>query len=164
VYARTAMVLLDDIFSALDAKTEQLVFERLFSRQGLFKKNNTTVILATHAVQHLYAADFIVALGRHGAPVEQGTYQQLMAGQGYVKSLAVELRDQSNLEDMAKPTGNLTREITESVLQDDVPVFDRRLGDFSVYKYYSKRVGIASLLTFFVCQFIRFSLTSVPGS
>ncbi|KAG9709590.1 P-loop containing nucleoside triphosphate hydrolase protein, partial [Aureobasidium melanogenum] len=29
VYARTAVVLLDDIFSALDAKTEQLVFERL---------------------------------------------------------------------------------------------------------------------------------------
>jgi ATP-binding cassette subfamily C (CFTR/MRP) protein 1 len=164
VYARTAIVLLDDIFSALDAKTEQLVFERLLSKQGLFKKNNTTVILATHAVQHLYAADFIVALGRHGAPVEQGSYEQLMAGQGYVKSLAVELRDQSNQETIAKPTGSLTTEIAESVLQDDVPVFDRRLGDFSVYKYYSKRVGVASLLTFFACQFIRFSLTSVPGS
>jgi ATP-binding cassette subfamily C (CFTR/MRP) protein 1 len=112
----------------------------------------------------LYAADFIVALGRHGAPVEQGTYQQLMAGQGYVKSLAVELQGQSNLEGMAKSTENHTREIAAAVLQNDIPVFDRRLGDFSVYKYYSKQVGIASLLTFFVCQFIRFSLTSVPGS
>jgi len=40
---------LDDIFSALDAKSESLVFERLFSTSGLFRQQGTTVILATHA-------------------------------------------------------------------------------------------------------------------
>lgn len=47
VYAEKAIILLDDVFSALDAKTEKLVFERLLSKQGLFGKSNTTVVLAT---------------------------------------------------------------------------------------------------------------------
>lgn len=49
VYARKSIVLLDDIFSALDAKTESKVFDRLFSPRGIFRKLGTTVILATHA-------------------------------------------------------------------------------------------------------------------
>jgi ATP-binding cassette, subfamily C (CFTR/MRP), member 1 len=49
VYQRPVLMLLDDIFSALDAKTETLVFERLFSATGLFRKQATTVVLATHA-------------------------------------------------------------------------------------------------------------------
>ena len=49
VYARKQLIILDDIFSALDARTEELVFERLFSSVGLFRQHHTTVILATHA-------------------------------------------------------------------------------------------------------------------
>ena len=49
VYQRSTLMLLDDIFSALDAKSESLVFERLFSASGLFRQQRTTVILATHA-------------------------------------------------------------------------------------------------------------------
>lgn len=49
VYQRPGLMLLDDIFSALDAKTESLVFDRLFSSSGLFRQQATTVVLATHA-------------------------------------------------------------------------------------------------------------------
>jgi ATP-binding cassette subfamily C (CFTR/MRP) protein 1 len=49
VYQRPSLMILDDIFSALDAKTETLVFDRLFSASGLFRKHATTVVLATHA-------------------------------------------------------------------------------------------------------------------
>jgi ATP-binding cassette subfamily C (CFTR/MRP) protein 1 len=164
VYARKAIVLLDDIFSALDAKTEQLVFERLLSKQGLFRKNNTTVILATHAVEHLHAADNIIALDRDGVPVEQGPFHQLMAKQGYVEALAIQARTQPNHEVVAKTTKNPICEIVEPHTQEELPVLDRRLGDFSIYKYYGRSAGIASLVAFLACQFIKFSLFSLPGS
>jgi ATP-binding cassette subfamily C (CFTR/MRP) protein 1 len=164
IYARKAIILLDDVFSALDAKTEQTVFKRLLSKEGLFKKNNTTVILATHAVQHLHAADHIIALDKDGHPVEQGPYDQLMARQSYVSTLAVQLRQPSNQEDLPTSTENDDHAQTESEIQDELTVFDRRLGDFSIYKYYGKRAGITSLLAFLACQFIKLSLASVPGS
>ena len=49
VYQRPGLMILDDIFSALDAKTESLVFERLFSTSGLFRQQASAVVLATHA-------------------------------------------------------------------------------------------------------------------
>ncbi|CAD0106232.1 unnamed protein product, partial [Aureobasidium uvarum] len=162
VYARKAIILLDDIFSALDAKTEQLVFERLLSERGLFRKHSTTVILATHAVHHLHAADHIIALGKDGSLVEQGSFQQLMAKQGYVETLAIELRDQSNHEDEAETTDETDRAATSASAQDKIVALDRRLGDFSVYKYYGKRTGLALLMAFLACQFTKVSLMSLP--
>ena len=41
--------MLDDIFSAIDCKTEASIVERLFGTSGLFKKLGSTVILVTHA-------------------------------------------------------------------------------------------------------------------
>lgn len=48
-------MIFDDILSGLDQTTEQLLFQRIFSEQGLLKKLGVTVILATHAseFQHL---------------------------------------------------------------------------------------------------------------
>jgi len=163
VYAGKAIVLLDDVFSALDAKTEELVFERLLSKHGLFKKNNTTVILATHAVQHLHAADYIVALDKDGAPTEQGSFDQLTARQGYVRNLAIQVRSQVEPEDIAITTDDLVPEPSGSNVQDDLPISDRRLGDFSLYKYYARNAGVTILVAFLVSQFIKISLESFPG-
>lgn len=45
----------DDVFSGLDKVTEQAVFSRVFGRDGLLRKNGTTIILATHAGEFLTA-------------------------------------------------------------------------------------------------------------
>jgi ABC-type multidrug transport system fused ATPase/permease subunit len=42
-------VVLDDILSAIDSKTETLVVERLFGKSGLLRRLGSTIILATHA-------------------------------------------------------------------------------------------------------------------
>lgn len=49
LYSRYEIVILDDVLSALDAKTKTLVVDRLFGRDGLFRKLRTTVILVTHS-------------------------------------------------------------------------------------------------------------------
>lgn len=48
VYARKKLAIFDDVFSGLDAITEELVFSRVFGKQGLLQQIGTTVILATH--------------------------------------------------------------------------------------------------------------------
>jgi ABC-type transport system involved in cytochrome bd biosynthesis fused ATPase/permease subunit len=53
VYSKKSMVILDDVFSGMDAATEHLVFNRLLGSEGLLRNNGATVIIATHAGQSL---------------------------------------------------------------------------------------------------------------
>ncbi|MGI4851671.1 MAG: hypothetical protein ACRYGR_06990, partial [Janthinobacterium lividum] len=47
--ARRSILLLDDILSALDARTEQLVVDRLLSSNGMLRRMGITVALITHS-------------------------------------------------------------------------------------------------------------------
>lgn len=49
VYSRKSLIMLDDVFSGLDASTEETIFNRLLGKQGLLRKSQITVILVTHA-------------------------------------------------------------------------------------------------------------------
>ena len=49
VYARPDIVLLDDVLSALDSRTERAVFDQLLGDSGLLRQLDTTVILITHS-------------------------------------------------------------------------------------------------------------------
>jgi ATP-binding cassette subfamily C (CFTR/MRP) protein 1 len=48
VYARRQMVILDDVFSGMDAHTADAVVSHLLGPDGLLRKINATVIIATH--------------------------------------------------------------------------------------------------------------------
>ena len=47
IYARRELLLLDDVFSGLDANTEDVVFDNLLGENGLTRKANMTVILVS---------------------------------------------------------------------------------------------------------------------
>lgn len=49
LYTRCEIILLDDILSALDRKTESTIAENLFGSSGLFQRLGSTVIMVTHA-------------------------------------------------------------------------------------------------------------------
>lgn len=49
MYARPSIIILDDVLSALDSKTEAHVAEQLLSKKGILRSLGTTVILVTHA-------------------------------------------------------------------------------------------------------------------
>lgn len=52
VYAQENLLLLDDVSSGLDGKTEEYLFHNLFGPDGLLKESGTTVIIATHAGEY----------------------------------------------------------------------------------------------------------------
>lgn len=53
LYARAPTLLLDDFVSALDARTKNIVVERLLGAHGLCRRLRTTVVLASHACKSL---------------------------------------------------------------------------------------------------------------
>ncbi|KAK2051609.1 hypothetical protein LY76DRAFT_674197 [Colletotrichum caudatum] len=49
VYSRQKLIVLDDVFSGMDAHTAYHVSNRLFGSNGLLRRQNTTIIIATHS-------------------------------------------------------------------------------------------------------------------
>ncbi|KAL2074710.1 hypothetical protein VTL71DRAFT_8489 [Oculimacula yallundae] len=142
LYLQSDLFLLDDIFSGLDANTEGQVFRQVFGKEGLLNKWGSTVIMCTHSVQHLPAADHIIAL-EGGRVLEQGTLDTLLAQPGYVQSLGLKnTSDHSNVS---------TTSIHQVPLSDDpMPLLAivnrdndelRRVGDNTVYKHYFRSMG-----------------------
>ncbi|KAH7370165.1 putative ABC multidrug transporter [Rhexocercosporidium sp. MPI-PUGE-AT-0058] len=158
LYLQTDLLILDDIFSGLDADTENQIFRQVFGPDGLLKRRLSTVVLCTHSIRHLPSADHIVALGG-GFIVEQGTFDELMTHQGYVKSLAFRGPSNSDLssEEMAannsmpKSEPKLLRALAavSSIGPDSNP--SRQLGDRTVYMHYFKSAGLLLAVSSLLC-------------
>ncbi|KAM0354778.1 hypothetical protein ACHAPU_000598 [Fusarium lateritium] len=149
LYLQSDLLILDDVFSGLDADTEEQVFRRVFGAEGLLRERHTTVVLCTHSVRHLPAADHIIAL-RDSTIAEQGTFADLMARPGYVYDIGLSTPSDSD-SDVIKPSlkdhaGSSKFEFdiatpvtTAAVVPDDDD--SRQNGDRTVYRHYGKSVG-----------------------
>ncbi|KAJ6543922.1 P-loop containing nucleoside triphosphate hydrolase protein [Mycena capillaripes] len=76
VYSRLDVVVLDDVFAALDPETSSAVFSALFGTEGILK--GKTVVLATNQFAHVKHSDWIIAL-HTTEDVQQGTYGEFLA-------------------------------------------------------------------------------------
>jgi ATP-binding cassette, subfamily C (CFTR/MRP), member 1 len=47
LYSKREFLILDDVFSGLDATTEDQIFNNLFGQQGLIRTGNLTAIIAS---------------------------------------------------------------------------------------------------------------------
>ncbi|KAK7017726.1 P-loop containing nucleoside triphosphate hydrolase protein [Favolaschia claudopus] len=74
VYARADLILLDDVFSALDGETEGHVFESLFGAEGMLK--GKTTVLVTHGIHHLPNADKVIVMDA-GTITHSGTFEEV---------------------------------------------------------------------------------------
>lgn len=127
--------------------------------------NGATVIVATHAVNLLPWADQIIALGKTGRIVEQGTFAELNARDGsYVQSFALQggarLSEKLRAE-AAAPTKLGTSQST--TLTASVNDKARQMGDFSVYRYYFAASGRSSMIVFWALQVAFAFLETFPS-
>ncbi|KAJ7751884.1 P-loop containing nucleoside triphosphate hydrolase protein [Mycena maculata] len=74
VYARADLILLDDVFSALDGETEVHVFASLFGPDGMLK--GKTTVLVTHGVHHLPSADKVIIMDA-GTITHFGSFEEV---------------------------------------------------------------------------------------
>jgi len=82
------ILLLDDIFSALDAATESHVFEAI---KANFK--GKTMLLVTHRISILEQLDQVIYM-RDGEIIEEGSPQELMKKPGLYEALVKMYRRQ----------------------------------------------------------------------
>lgn len=149
VFAQKELLILDDVFSGLDADTEERIFRRLFGKTGPIRRNGITILLVTHAVSRLTYADWVVAISKEGRIEEQGTYLDLQRKGGYVANLAVRFKETATECDekfaettQMRPTagGNSSE---EDDLDDNLKA--RKTGDWTTYKHYFTAAGRFSI-------------------
>jgi ATP-binding cassette, subfamily C (CFTR/MRP), member 1 len=152
VYIKSDIVLLDDVLSALDSKTEKLVVDRLLSPQGLLRKLRSTVVLITHSTRHFHLADHIVVLNKQGRITQQGSFNELQVQEGYINSLLLGTQQGSNEAPLtAKAPSKKKRQAIKSVTENDITDLTRKTGDVAVYKYYFKSTSLFDTVCFLGC-------------
>ncbi|KAI1844325.1 hypothetical protein JX266_009419 [Neoarthrinium moseri] len=142
VYARTPLVLLDDVFSALDHSTAQKVFTHLLGSDGLLRRSGTTTVLVTHAANLLPAADHVIVLGEGGIIASQVKNDQLDLSQPLFQALGPEEGHSQeslavNSED--KPAQDPQRKNSDA--EKHAYEMTRKTGDISLYKFYLNSIG-----------------------
>ncbi|KAL2059858.1 hypothetical protein VTL71DRAFT_10013 [Oculimacula yallundae] len=146
VYSRKRLAIFDDVFSGLDTVTEQHVFAGVFGKNGLLAEIGTTVILATHGVHRLSEADHIVVLGQNGQILEQGSYAGLAISGDYVQSLAKSPESKQTEDQYALTRDHKLGPPPQVAITDS----SRQNGDWKIYVYYSKSMGLIGLAAFTV--------------
>ncbi|CDM37008.1 hypothetical protein DTO013E5_7172 [Penicillium roqueforti] len=149
VYARRSIILLDDVLSALDQKTEALVVDRLFGEQGLLRRLQTTILLVTHSVRHLNIADQVIVLTR------EGKVREVLSGQDIQKKktdTATSDYDVAGAEDVASAPqpSSKPRPKIKAPGPDDADL-TRQTGDMAVYAYYFRSFGWPRTFGFIAC-------------
>ena len=71
------VLLLDDVFSAVDVDTERAIWERLRPRLA-----GTTILVVSHRISVLRQCDRVAVI-QEGRLAEQGTHQELIRGDGF---------------------------------------------------------------------------------
>ncbi|GKT48969.1 ABC transporter fum19 [Colletotrichum spaethianum] len=125
LYLQSDILVLDDIFSGLDADTEQEVFRLTFGPKGLLKQRCSTIMLCTHSMKYLPSAYHVIVL-EHPSVVKQGDYESLMAGQ----ASTTEPQPQQSSVTTARLAA--VAELTEQ---------SRQVGERTVFKHYFKSMS-----------------------
>lgn len=162
------MLILDDIFSGLNADTEERVFQQVFGRNRIVRRQKTTVVLCTHSIQHLLAADQIIVLN-NGTVEEQGNFKHLIACQGYVQQLGLKIaativtsaKEVISEIDTQPPQASPPTTLN---IPDLVPLPDksRQIGNRAVYKHYAKSIGYLLSICSLVCASFWGFFTNFP--
>lgn len=147
LYFETEILILDDVFSALDMVTSSDVRVRLFGQGGITEDGLTTVVMTTSTQEHLADADYVFEL-------HQGRLYQKPVG--------------AHIPTPTIPTGNVSSglhhtpaaadgtintglpSVTKSTKrpEEDEPVPAARFGDFSLYRFHLGPVGLRAFLGF----------------
>ncbi|KAH7319081.1 putative ATP-binding cassette transporter [Rhexocercosporidium sp. MPI-PUGE-AT-0058] len=146
VYSRKDIVILDDVLSALDGKTQSIVVERLLGRQGLFRKLKTTVVLVTHATQYLPLADMTAVMNSKGDIVQQGDYNSEVHGDFGPPEFQ---EDKGSVDDELEiEEQNKQKKAKKLTVANQIDDLTRQTGDFTTYKYYFDTIGWPKSIVF----------------
>ncbi|ODA75948.1 hypothetical protein RJ55_08589 [Drechmeria coniospora] len=155
LYSRSRTMILDDILSGLDRKTERSVLEAVFGPNGVLKKLGSTVVLASSSAKHLGLADYIVVLDEKGKISRRGSPESMSDIVEFIQDSEIETGPGEGLPANLSETPLPELELLEGEMNAG-----RGAGDTQVYLYYAKIAGWWSTVAFVVgCAAIVFGVT-----
>ncbi|RAH61586.1 multidrug resistance protein MDR [Aspergillus piperis CBS 112811] len=155
IYARKQLALFDDVLSALDAKTSEQVFQRVFGTQGILRRHGVAVILATHDQKLLAFADNAVLL-QNGEIREQGP-PQLLQSRDLSDGPAATSRSTDERQ-VALPN-----QAAPGIVSSDADDMNRKTGDLSIYAYYLRAAGPWHVSIYFVSLIVGVFCSQFPN-
>ncbi|OAQ99018.1 hypothetical protein LLEC1_01154 [Akanthomyces lecanii] len=138
-YSRAAVIVLDDVLSALDSDTAQIILFRLLGNNGLLTQTGTTVIMTTNIREHLPLAHTVYALDGRGNVKETVNNSPELIRKEYLLSS----QEQTSKEAepfVPKPAADPSKE----------QAHQRQRGDFSLYMYYFRSSGVSLIVLWVV--------------
>ncbi|KAG8676479.1 hypothetical protein FPOAC2_02575 [Fusarium poae] len=166
-YAQMSTIILDDVFSGLDAHTENAVFNNLLGSHGILRDLNTTVIIVSSRVNRLPYADHIICLDGTGTGCAQGTFDELNKFDNYVsgsaalttsgtKSKVPSSGPDFTLAPLPESSAAALAVLDMELIEGKHDGANRRSGDVAIYMYYMHAIGWVPTLIFVlaICAYI----------
>ncbi|KAJ7224728.1 P-loop containing nucleoside triphosphate hydrolase protein [Mycena haematopus] len=139
VYARADLILLDDVFSALDGETEAHVFASLFGPEGMLK--GKTTVLVTHGVHHLPSADKVVIMDV-GTITHFGSFPEVRdAGATFALASAGGKADSENGQ-VAVKEGATAATVVDEEADEELNWVIEQASRLGAYAFYIKCTGV----------------------
>ncbi|KAI1196741.1 P-loop containing nucleoside triphosphate hydrolase protein [Nemania serpens] len=146
LYSRPRLLLLDDVTSGLDRRTETIVFRRVLGPSGICRTHGIAVVCVTHATQHLGLGDhvwylndgkltkpdFLASLETESDGIRQDTLSHVSPSSETTSGHEI----YGNPESSSIPEHEATEDIT------------RQKGDWKVYTYYFQAFGVPFSIAF----------------
>ncbi|EHK50430.1 multidrug resistance-like protein [Trichoderma atroviride IMI 206040] len=156
-FARSELLVMDDCFSGLDANTEDTVFDNLLSREGILRKANMTIVLASSDYRRVPYADQIILLNERGQLQYAGSVDDLQKNPDFKRLLGDSTtkaikrskegitKNKRKPEPLANSAPNAVAAELTGTLQTDAA---RQMGDSAVYKFYLESAGWPTIIAF----------------
>ncbi|RDW80787.1 p-loop containing nucleoside triphosphate hydrolase-12 [Coleophoma crateriformis] len=141
LYARKSLVVLDDVFTGLDTKTERHVFNSVLGSYGLLRQGGITTVLATNSVRNISLANHIIILGPDGKIIDQGTYHDLVHASSYLESLNTRQSTLNESEPERTADDTVPELVVAGTASRAIGIDDRRKSDLATYRFYINSVG-----------------------
>ncbi|KAI1268251.1 ABC transporter [Xylariaceae sp. FL1019] len=157
IYARHKLIVLDDVFSGMDAHTAESVSSRLIGPRGILRDAQTTVVIASHSRKVIALSDKVIVM-KEGSIVEVTRPAALQRDEDNVGKSGLSLNQYSDTilkeyQDAECAESSSTTESPEPIQakEDGAPMEadeSRKKADFTIYKYYLRNAGYTAMLCY----------------
>ncbi|KAH7041159.1 uncharacterized protein B0I36DRAFT_379973 [Microdochium trichocladiopsis] len=140
VFARRKIAVLDNPFSGLDPATAQHVVQKLMGPLGLFRRNSTTVVIASNSASVIAVADQVFVMDAHGGLTVTTSDDKIMAMT--VLPVTTTVREEQGRTD---DSTNADLRLLEAKAD-----LKRKTGDWRIYSFYTRAAGLLNTVSFLV--------------
>ncbi|KAJ6596244.1 P-loop containing nucleoside triphosphate hydrolase protein [Mycena vulgaris] len=147
VYARADLVLLDDVFSALDGETEAHVFMSLFGPDGMLK--GKTTVLVTHGVHHLPSADKVIVMDA-GKITHFGSFEEVRDAGAMFALASTAVEADAGKGQVAAKQNTTEATVVDEEKDEEEAWNSEQASRRGAYTFYAKCTGFVQTGTLFV--------------